>query len=40
MASINMTEKLERGTFLRRLNRFMTEVELHGQKTRTSPKLW
>jgi len=33
MASINMTEKLETGTFLRRLNRFMTEVELHGQKT-------
>jgi DNA-binding sugar fermentation-stimulating protein len=33
MASINITEKLETGTFIRRLNRFMTEVELHGQKT-------
>jgi len=33
MASINITEKLETGIFLRRLNRFMTEVKLHGQKT-------
>jgi len=32
MASINITEKLETGTFMRRLNRFMTEVKLHGQK--------
>jgi sugar fermentation stimulation protein A len=33
MVAINITEKLETGVFLRRLNRFMTEVELHGQKT-------
>ncbi len=33
MTSINITENLETGTFLHRLNRFMTEVELHGQKT-------
>ena len=33
MASINIPEKLETGTFMRRLNRFMTEVKLHGQKT-------
>ncbi len=33
MASVNITEKLETGAFLRRLNRFMTEIELHGQKT-------
>jgi sugar fermentation stimulation protein A len=33
MAFINITEKFETGTFLRRLNRFMTEVQLNGQKT-------
>jgi len=32
MASVKILERLETGTFLRRINRFMVEVELRGNK--------